>query len=459
MIAAYLGDEKFKSGVRLHLKRHAYGNASSEQFFQSIADAARDPKVLAALTSFVDQQGVPVIDVRRDGGTLTAVQARYAFLGSKPAPLQWTIPFCVRIDAGKQCTLMDAKTAKLTIAAGRVLMPNVGGTGYYRFDMAPADWQALIASSATLSPGEAIATTDSLWASFRAGKAPAKWLIAEARAMATNPDAAASVDPGDRISGWRSRGLIASASLPAYRSLMASIYTPQLIKLGFNPTVGAYATDDPGRQNLRHRLVGLVADDARDTAVRAKLKDAASRYLGGNANALDPGFLSDGLTVLAADGGLPVARMLVERGLSSEDATLRSSALSAAASSGHADVAKYLLSLDDKRLRGFDRLQLIFGIVRTVETRDLGTDWVLANYDRLVAGANGIFITSRLPSAFASQCGVVRAASIDAKVGPTVRKANVGLLAYQRALESIRLCGALRDVKLAEIAAALTNGS
>jgi hypothetical protein len=459
MIAAYLGDDKFKAGVRLHLKRHAYGNASSEQFFQSIADAARDPKVLAALTSFVDQQGVPVIDVRRDGGTLTAVQARYAFLGSKPAPLQWTIPFCVRIDAGKQCTLMDAKTAKLTIPAGRVLMPNVGGTGYYRFDMAPADWQALIASSATLSPSEAIATTDSLWASFRAGKAPAKWLIAEARAMAANPDAAASVDPGDRISGWRSRGLIAPASLPAYRLLMASIYTPQLIKLGFDPTVGAHATDDPGRQNLRHRLVGLVADDARDTAVRAKLKDAASRYLGGNANALDPGFLSDGLTVLAADGGLPVARMLVERGLSSEDATLRSSALSAAASSGHADVAKYLLSLDDKRLRGFDRLQLIFGIVRTVETRDLGTDWVLANYDRLVAGANGIFITSRLPSAFASQCGVVRAASIDAKVGPTVRKANVGVLAYQRALESIRLCGALRDVKLAEIAAALTNGS
>jgi hypothetical protein len=459
MIAAYLGDDKFKAGVRLHLQRHSHGNASSEQFFQSIADAAHDPKVLAALTSFVDQQGVPVIDVRRDGGKLTAVQARYSFLGSKPAPLHWTVPFCVRIDASKQCTLLDAKSATLTVPAGWVVMPNIGGTGYYRFDLAPADWQALISSSATLSPDEAIATTDSLWASFRAGKAPAAWLIAEARAMAFNPDAAASVDPGERIAGWRSRGLIAPSSLPAYRWLMASVYTPQLKKLGFDPAVGAHAGDDPGRQNLRHRLVGLVADDARDPAVRAKLKGAASRFLGGDATALDPGFLSGGLTALSQDGGLPVAKMLVERGLSSEDPTLRSSALTAAASSGRADVAEYLLSLNDKRMRGFDRLQVIFGIVGTVETRDLGTDWVLANYDRLVAGANGIFITSRLPTAFASQCGVDRAASIDAKVGSGVRKANAGLLAYQRALESIRLCGTLKAAKLTEIAAAITKGS
>ena len=457
MIAAYLGDEKFKAGVRLHLQRHAYGNASSEQFFQSIADAAHDPKVLAALTSFVDQQGVPVIDVHRDGATLTATQSRYAFLGSQPPPLRWTIPFCMRVDTTKQCTLVDAKTASLTIPKGRVLMPNVGGTGYYRFDLAPADWQALIATAATLSPGEAVATTDSLWASFRAGKAPATWLVAEARTMAANPDAAASVDPGERIAGWRSRGLIAPASLPAYRSLMASIYTPELKRLGFNPAVGAYAGDNPGRQNLRHQLIGLVADDARDPIVRAKLKDAAGRFLGGDATALDTGFLSTGLTVLAQDGGLPVAKALIARALSSEDATLRSSALAAAASSGRADVADYLLSLDDKRLRGFDRLQLIFGIIGTVETRDLGTDWVLANYDRLVAGANGIFITSRLPSAFASQCGVDRAAAIDAKVGSAVRQSNVGLLAYQRALESIRLCGKLKTAKAAEIAAALTN--
>ncbi|WP_375270306.1 M1 family metallopeptidase [Sphingomonas sp.] len=456
MIAAYLGDDKFKEGVRLHLRRHAYGNASSEQFFRSIADAAHDPKILASLTSFVDQQGVPVVDVRRSGGTITATQSRYAFIGSTPKPLTWTIPFCVRVDAAKQCELLDSKTTTLTAPAGRVVMSNVGGTGYYRFDLAPGDWQALIASSATLSGGEAVASIDSLWASFRAGRAPAAWLIAQARAMAANPDPAASVNPGVRIAGLRARGLIAPASLPAYRALMASIYTPRLTELGFDPAVGAYRSEDPQRQELRHRLVELVANEAGDAATRATLKAAATRYLGGDAAALDPGFLSSALTVLAQDGGLPVARTLIDRGLASEDATVRSSMLAAAGSSGRADVANYLLALDDPRMRGFDRLRLIFGVVGTVETRDLGTEWVLANYDRLIAGANGVFITTRLPSAFATQCGADRAASIDAKVGPAIRKADIGLLAYQRTLETIRLCGALRDAKAGEIAAAVT---
>ena len=71
MIAAYLGDEKFKEGVRLHLKRHAYGNATSEQFFQSIADAAKDAEVLAAFKSFVDQPGVPLVSLRRDGSKVS----------------------------------------------------------------------------------------------------------------------------------------------------------------------------------------------------------------------------------------------------------------------------------------------------------------------------------------------------------------------------------------------------
>ncbi|HEX4695687.1 M1 family metallopeptidase [Sphingomonas sp.] len=458
MIAAYLGDDKFKAGVRLHLQRHAYGNATSEQFFQSIADAAKDPRVLAAFKSFVDQQGVPLVDVERRGRKLVATQSRYAFLGSNPAPLSWTIPFCVRVGAAKQCTLLDQQTTTLDAPANGVIMPNVGGTGYYRFNLAPADWQALIASSATLSPGEAIATTDSLWAAFRAGKAPASWLIAEARAMAQNPDATASVDGGERIAGLRGRGLIGPESLPAYRALMASIYTPRLASLGFDPAAGVYAKEDPGRQKLRQQLVGLVAADARDSVVRAKLKAAGDKYLAGDEAALDPGFVGIALGVVAEDGGLPAVKMLVDKALSSEDPTFRQSALGAAAYSGHADAADYLLSLNDKRMRSFDRIGLIFGVVGNPDTRDLGTEWIFANYAKLAADGNGIFITSRLPQAFGGACSADQAARIDAKVGAAVRGSGMGVLNYERTLESIRHCSALKQAKSAEIAAAIAAG-
>jgi len=458
MIAAYLGDDKFKAGVRLHLERHAYGNATSEQFFESIADSAKDPRVLAAFKSFVDQQGVPVVDIARRDGKLTITQSRYAFFGSTPAPLQWTIPFCVRVDAAKKCALLDQQTTTLDAPATGVIMPNVGGTGYYRFNLAPADWQALIASSATLSPGEAIATTDSLWAAFRAGKAPASWLVAEARAMAQNPEPTASVDGGERIAGLRRRGLIGSDSLPAYRSLMASIYTPRLTALGFDPAAGVYAKEDPGKQKLRQQLVGLVAGDARDPAVRAKLKTAGEKYLAGDEAALDPAFLGNALEVIAEDGGLTAVEMLVDKALSSEDPTFRRSALGAAAFSGHQDAASYLLALDDKRMRSFDRIGLIFGIVGNPDTRDLGTDWIFANYAKLSADGNGIFITSRLPQAFGGVCSADQAARIDAKIGAAIRASGNGVLNYERTLESIRHCSVLKQAKSDEIAKAIAAG-
>jgi hypothetical protein len=455
MIAAYLGDEKFKQGVRLHLSRHRYGNATSEEFFQAIADAAHDPKVLASFKSFVDQQGVPVVDIRRDGSKLIATQSRYAYLGSNPAAETWTIPLCVRVGSASQCTLMDQKTATLDAPATAPIMPNVGGTGYYRFDLQPADWQALIASSASLGPGEALATTDSLWASFSAGKAPAAWLVQEARAMAGNPDSVASVDPGARFSGLRHRGMISDSAKPAYRSLIESIYGPRLAAIGFNPAFGAHEKDDPDRQKLRQQLVGLMAFEAHDPAIRATLKSAADRFLAGDTKALDPAFRGVALTVVAEEGGLGAAKMLVGKALSTEDSDLRQDELGAAAASGSTQVANYLLNLNDQRLRGYDRLGLIYGLAETSGTRDYAANWILDNYDELLATGSGIFISSRLPGALNYECGVDTAARIESVLGPQIEKADMGILEFRRMVERVRDCGILKQAKLAEIDAAL----
>ncbi|MEP7005059.1 MAG: M1 family metallopeptidase [Sphingomonas bacterium] len=459
MIAAYLGDEKFKAGVRLHLKRHAYGNATSEQFFQSLADGAKDPRVLAAMKSFVDQQGVPVVDITRQGGKLVATQSRYAFLGSSPKAEQWTIPLCLRVDAAKSCTLLDKPVT--TLAAGRtgVVMPNVGGTGYYRFNLEPADWQKLIGTFATLSPGEALAANDSLWAAFRAGKAPVNWLVTAAKNLAANPDSAASVDGGSRLAGLKLRGLIGPESDAAYRRLMDATYAPRLAAIGFDPAAGAHLSDTPDKQKLRQNLVGFVVDEGHDAAVSAKLEAAAEKYLAGDKQAIDQAYLGAGLGVVVSKGGLPAAKKLVEIGLASEDPTLRQSALGAAAGSGRTDVAQYLLGLNDPRLRPFDKIGLIFGLATSEGTADFTGEWILANYDTLLAGSNGIFITSRLPQALAYQCGADRADRINSLLGPKVRAAGAGVLTFERTIESIRHCGDLRAAKSAEIAAAIAKPS
>jgi len=457
MIAAYLGDEKFKAGVRLHLKRHAYGNATSEQFFEALADGAGDPRVLAAMKSFVDQQGVPVVDIVHQSGKLVATQSRYAFLGSSPKAEQWTIPLCLRVDSTKSCTLLDKPVTTLNATGGGVIMPNVGGTGYYRFNLEAADWQKLIGTFATLSPGEALAADDSLWAAFRAGKAPTSWLVTAAKQLAANPDSDASVDGGSRLAGLKLRGLIGPDSDAAYRKLMDATYAPRLAAIGFNPAAGAHLGDAPDKQKLRQNLVGFVVGEGHDPAVSATLEAAAEKYLAGDKQALDQAYLGVGLGVVVTKGGLPAAKKLVEIGLASEDPTLRQSALGAAAGSGRTDVAEYLLGLNDPRLRPFDKIGLIFGLATSEGTVDYTGEWILTNYEKLLAGSNGIFITSRLPQAFGYQCGGDRADRINGLLGAKVRAAGVGVLDFERTLESMRHCGDLKAAKSAEIAAAIAN--
>ena len=456
MIAAYLGDEEFRKGVRLHLSRHPHGNASSDQFFQALADAAQDQRVLTALKSFVDQQGVPVVDIRRERGQLVATQSRYAYLGATPEPITWTIPLCVRVGEKRSCTLLDKKSMSIGPAGAGPIVPNAGGQGYYRFTLSPADWKTLIAATPTLPAGEALATQDSLWAAFHAGKADASTLLMAARATAQAKDSNVAVDAAQRLAGLRATGLISEAALPDYRRFLSETYGPKLAEIGFDPAAGAHKGDDPDRQKLRQDLVRLLAISAQDPQVQAKLFAAATAYEAGNAKAVDEAFLAPMLALTVKKGGLPAAKAMFEKALASEDPVFRPRALQAIAGAGNPEIANWVFGLQDKRLRPSERISMLIQLAVTPETHDLAVDWMLANYEAIAAG-NGIFITTRLPQAFGTSCSVERANEIEAKLGPKVKALGAGELSFARVVERIRHCGTLKTAKGAEIAAALKN--
>ena len=454
MIAAYLGDEQFKAGVRLHLSRHRYGSATTDQFFDALAEAAHDPRVVTALRSFVDQPGVPLVTFTRQGDEMLAHQSRYAFYKSRAKPEQWTIPLCVRVDVRRTCTLMDGPTARVAAPAGDVFMPNQGGVGYYRFDLPAGDWQALIAELPTLPAGEALATDDSLWASFRAGGTSAASLIAEARAIAGNPDPTASLTAADRFAGFRGRGLIEGAALADYRRLIGRLYGQKLQALGFDPAAGRYSLEPTDTQETRRKLVDLMATEAGDAATNAQLAAAAKRYLAGDSKALDPGFMPAAFTAYVRDGGPPAGKTLMDAALAREDAIFRGAAQLGIASAGRADVADWLFSFKDPRLRSTERLDLISNLAFTAETKDQAGAWFLNHYPELAAGAGGATL-SGMTSSLGWQCSADRASQIERVLGPKVRAAGGGVLAFERTVEGIRHCGDLKVAREGELAAAL----
>jgi aminopeptidase N len=456
MIAAYMGDEKFRSGVRLHLSRHPYGNATSEEFFAALADAVDDPRVLAAMKSFVDQQGVPVVRLSRDGSGYSATQTRYVALGGKAGPEQWTIPFCFRTQEEGRCQLLEGRTGHIDIAGKGPLIPNAGGTGYYRFDLDAPDWEALIALAPTLPAGEALATTDSLWASFQGGGSSAAQLIEATELMADNRDSNVALDGGFRFSDWAARGVVPAASLPDYRRLIDAVFAPRLARLGFDPAAGAHSSDDPDRQKLRQEMVILVANEARDVAVRAKLAGAARAYLAGDRTALDQSFLRSGIRVVAEEGDLGFRKDLAMKAIASEDAGFRDAALNAVGRSGDVATARWLLDFRDPRLRSTEKLSVVGALLREPATRALATEWLLRNYD-IFSKEAGIFSSSGLPSLTGWECATDRADTIERTLAPKIKASGKGELDFRRTMESIRNCAALREARSGEIASALRN--
>ena len=459
MIAGYMGDDKFRDGVRRYMAAHMYGSATSTDFFAAMAEAAGDPRIVPAMQSFTDQQGVPLVTFSRDKrGAWTATQSRYARLGATPPAIRWGIPLCVRpLKAAQQCQLLADANMTITAKGKGALMPNAGGTGYYRFELPAKQWDALIAVADKLPGGEALALDDSLLASLRAGRAKPRQLVTLARILTRNPDSHAA-EAGVGSLDWFDRaGMLDEAGKAGYRRFIQKTFAPRLTELGFEPRAGAYMNEDPERSQGREQVVRRLADTAKDPALRKQLSEAAAAWLGGNKDALDPAWYGLAFDIWLSQGGLENAKRLIELALTSEDPVFRPAALGAVAGSVDEVVARWLLEeFKDPRMRRSESLDLARGVITTRGTRDYGFDWLKTHFDELTSGGGGIFFTSRLPGMVGGFCSAAKADEIAALLRPKLA-GRTGALELERTIERVRSCGLLKTARAAEVSAEMAK--
>ncbi|MBC7604659.1 MAG: M1 family peptidase, partial [Ramlibacter sp.] len=143
MFEGWVGEERFRDGVRAYLNKHTWGNASAEDFFAAIGQS--DPVVAQGFSSFVMQPGLPIvdflIDCTRKPVAVVLKQSRFEPLAPAGKPLQkWTVPVCMRVEgqaAGDKpmCTMVREQQERVELPAAAScpawVLPNPGGTGYY----------------------------------------------------------------------------------------------------------------------------------------------------------------------------------------------------------------------------------------------------------------------------------------------------------------------------------------
>jgi aminopeptidase N len=312
MFEAFLGEDAFREGIRLHMRRFADGVADVDDFMQSLSEGSGKPEVVASFKSFILQPGIPMLDVQltcsgAKSASLRVVQSRYAPLGSgiDAGASQWQVPFSARlINEGGSRTVTRMLTGRKTDikldSCPMAVMPNAGGTGYWRYTTDAKNAAALSAIYAKLSPGEQLVYGDALTSGFEAGRVSADDLLIGLAATAKGSADAAAQPLGD-VAGLYN--LLDPAGQQALRTWIGKTYGPRTEQL---LSTGESSLSESDKL-LRQALVDLGVRYGDRKADRASLLARAVEFVGkngaGNAAALKPEEFSTAMIIGAEDGG------------------------------------------------------------------------------------------------------------------------------------------------------------
>ncbi len=281
MFENYLGEEKFKQGVRNYINKHQYGNATANDLISALAEqSGQGERFTRAMKSFLDQPGVPLINtaLQQEGNKvfLNVKQSRYLPVGSKgDARSLWGVPLCVRYEvpnAGSkvQCELVDQAEAKIELkgaSLGSWYIPNADAAGYYQFSLPQKEFTRLTGATEKLSNTEQLAYAYAISAAFNHGDINLLAVVDAAKKFANSNSRQISTALFSQLGTIHRHVLKTEAEREHFRKVLANLYLPKLNQLGYVSKAGESAEDSLWRSEL----VKFLALDIQVPEVRAQL--------------------------------------------------------------------------------------------------------------------------------------------------------------------------------------------
>ena len=311
MIERYVGAEAFRNGVNAYLRAHAYGNATSQDFWTALAAAAGRP-VDKILPTFVNQPGAPLIEVSlrcEDNNTITRGvfrQQRFTLEpganGGAPGTV-WQVPVCTKIQGASapgSCSVLDKEQQVIEVAHGcpSWVFINAGADGYFRTAYAPEMLRAMAPEIETaLTAPERLTLVEDEWALVRAGRHAAADYLTIASGFAREQTSGVLALVTARLT-FIDDYLTTAATRPKLQSFVGSLFRPTFEALGLD----ARPDDADDRRELRAVIVSALGTTAADPTVIAQSRAAVERALAGGARPLDPTAASALIDIAARHG-------------------------------------------------------------------------------------------------------------------------------------------------------------
>jgi len=312
MIEAFVGPDTFKQGVNAYLKAHAYGNATSEDFWSAIATASGKP-VDKIMPSFLTQPGVPLIRVSAscvaDRTQIGMTQRRFVIdQGATPPNQLWQVPVCFELapsQAGtgrgyNTCAVVDRPEETFNVSGAACapwVFANIDGRGYYRTEYPPDMLRAMAPHiQQTLTPPERLSLVGDEWALVRAARHSVADFLTLAPGFGqehTSGVLSTVTSPLAFIHQY----LATPAARPRFEAFVRSLLRPLFEELGLAAAEG----DSDERRQLRAVVVSALGRTGQDPTVIQQSREALDRALAGGPS-LDP-TLAEAIVAVAARHG------------------------------------------------------------------------------------------------------------------------------------------------------------
>ncbi len=459
MVEEWLGEATFRAAIRDYLAAHAYGSGSSDDLIATIARVSRRGGVVAAaMGSFLDQPGIPLVNTElrchQGKATLALRQTRYLPYGvAAPDHAPWTLPVCVRFDrrgkSARECFLLDRPAREFAVAGGcaDAYLPNADAEGYYRFTLADADLAALHRHMTVLTPAEQMIYADAISSTFDRGTlSPAALLEAlPALAHSNIPQVATALT--DRFE-WISDNLATDATRPALEAYAARLFEPAATALGLRRR----PAETDRTTELRVRLVDFLAFTVRDESLLRALNEQGRIALGldsgspADLSRIDPDTRGASLKAAVQVSGEPAFRAVLGALAVNHQTRQRYELLAALGATRDPRLGEEARNYGLTPAVAVGEISILYSShVAEAANRAPFFQWLQSNHDALAARLPNQFQSSIIRIAAIKRCSATESAELRAYFSPRLASLIGGERALAQSLEAIDQCAALRE--------------
>ncbi|RDW62077.1 peptidase M1 alanine aminopeptidase A4 hydrolase [Coleophoma cylindrospora] len=383
MLSAHLSDKVFLQGVTNYLKKHAYGNAKTDDLWLALSEAS-GLDINKMMDHWINRIGLPVVTVAEEPGQITLRQSRFLLSGdvkSEEDQTIWTIPLALETSPqASKTSILIVKEDTIYNVDDSFYKINKDNIGFYRTNYPPERLSKLGSpkSRARLSTEDKIGLVSDAAALANSGYSTTPALLALIEGFGEE----------DNYLAWNSVMTVLSRVRSVFSDDRTSdglttftlkLITPAVERIGWK--------FNPEEDLLQGQLRALLIESAGLAGHQPTIKEALSRferYTGGDMSAIHPSLRSAVFRIAVKTQGKPAFDALQKEFLTSKTFDGALCALAAMGYIPTTDLAhEYLQFAFDGKVKSQDVHQVAASLAANFTVNIEVWNYIKEHYDNL----------------------------------------------------------------------------